>query len=282
MNMNNNNNVNNLSSSLDANNSSHKLVIVDTNNNTPINSSESTDNVNEIRPEDMYTPESINMSDSGHSKYSSDINLSSRSDYITNTSESYNYSSSSAREPTTPTMISSSMSSPRQSSFQNLDILNKVFIGGLNYQTSDEALRDYFAKYGTLTDYVIIKDAQTKRSRGFGFVKYSDSYMVDELMRQRPHYLDNRRLDIKRSTPRKESDKIENHANVNRLFVGGLCDAISEDDLTNYFSQFGRIVNVMIKKPKDGNAKTRYYGFVTFDDYDPVDKIISKLLFLRR
>lgn len=78
----------------------------------------------------------------------------------------------------------------------------KVFIGGLSYKTDDETLKNYFLKYGELVDYVVMKDGQTGRSRGFGFVTYSDSFMVDELMKNRPHIIDGRQVEPKRATPR--------------------------------------------------------------------------------
>ena len=80
--------------------------------------------------------------------------------------------------------------------------LHKVFVGGLKYSTSEESFKNYFQKFGTLTDYVIIKDSLTKRSRGFGFITYSSLSMVDELMKNRPHFIDERKLDLKRITPR--------------------------------------------------------------------------------
>ena len=78
----------------------------------------------------------------------------------------------------------------------------KVFIGGLSYKTDDETLKNYFAKYGKLVDYVVMKDGQSGRSRGFGFVTYSQSFMVDELMKNRPHIIDGRQVEPKRATPR--------------------------------------------------------------------------------
>ena len=78
----------------------------------------------------------------------------------------------------------------------------KVFIGGLSYKTDDDTLKNYFAKYGKLVDYVVMKDGQSGRSRGFGFVTYSHSYMVDELMKNRPHIIDGRQVEPKRATPR--------------------------------------------------------------------------------
>ena len=78
----------------------------------------------------------------------------------------------------------------------------KVFIGGLSYKTDDDKLKNYFAKYGKLVDYVVTKDGQSGRSRGLGFVTYSHSFMVDELMKNRPHIIDGRQVEPKRATPR--------------------------------------------------------------------------------
>ena len=51
--------------------------------------------------------------------------------------------------------------------------LRKLFIGGLSFETTDDSLREHFEKWGTLRDCVVMRDPQTKRSRGFGFVTYS-------------------------------------------------------------------------------------------------------------
>ena len=60
---------------------------------------------------------------------------------------------------------------------------------------------------------------------------------------------------------------------VNKLFVGGLdLDKISEADLKSYFQSFGNVLNIHIPKDRD-TSKAKKFGFITFDDYDPVDKI---------
>ncbi len=62
---------------------------------------------------------------------------------------------------------------------------------------------------------------------------------------------------------------------VKKLFIGGLRDNISEEDLKNYFNNYGVVVEAVVMKEKE-SSKSRGFGFVTFDDYDPVDKIICK------
>jgi cold-inducible RNA-binding protein len=51
---------------------------------------------------------------------------------------------------------------------------NKLFIGGLSWDTNDSTLRSAFADCGTVTDAKVITDRETGRSRGFGFVTMSD------------------------------------------------------------------------------------------------------------
>lgn len=83
--------------------------------------------------------------------------------------------------------------------------MRKLFIGGLNYSTSEEALRAHFEKFGEVVDCVVMRDTQTKRSRGFGFITYSSSSMVDRAQEARPHNVDGREVEPKRAVPREVS-----------------------------------------------------------------------------
>ena len=51
---------------------------------------------------------------------------------------------------------------------------NKLFVGGLSFDTTDMSLRDGFARFGDITEAKVITDRDTGRSRGFGFVTFSD------------------------------------------------------------------------------------------------------------
>ncbi|CAF0969772.1 unnamed protein product [Brachionus calyciflorus] len=164
-------------------------------------------------------------------------------------------------------------SQPVQNEPLEAEQFRKVFIGGLNFKTDEETFKAYFSKYGQLVDFVVMKDKETGKSRGFGFVTYGSSAQVDELMKNRPHMLDGRQLETKRATPREDSGKHEVQASVKKLFVGGVRDNITDDDLRNYFSNYGNITDCVVMKDKEKNT-ARGFGFVTFDDYDPVDKII--------
>jgi len=52
---------------------------------------------------------------------------------------------------------------------------NKLFVGGLSWDTTDDGLRQAFASYGEITEAKVITDRDTGRSRGFGFVTFARS-----------------------------------------------------------------------------------------------------------
>ncbi|XP_061776204.1 cold-inducible RNA-binding protein A-like isoform X2 [Nerophis ophidion] len=50
----------------------------------------------------------------------------------------------------------------------------KLFVGGLNFTTTEDSLAGAFGKYGAIEKVDVIRDKETGRSRGFGFVKYEN------------------------------------------------------------------------------------------------------------
>ena len=51
----------------------------------------------------------------------------------------------------------------------------KLFVGSLSWETTDDRLHAAFAPFGEITEAKIIKDRDTGRSRGFGFVTFAES-----------------------------------------------------------------------------------------------------------
>lgn len=48
----------------------------------------------------------------------------------------------------------------------------KLFVGGLPFSVTDEELAQTFGQHGTVASAVVIKDRDTGRSKGFGFVEF--------------------------------------------------------------------------------------------------------------
>uniref|UniRef100_A0A8C5K453 Heterogeneous nuclear ribonucleoprotein A0 n=1 Tax=Jaculus jaculus TaxID=51337 RepID=A0A8C5K453_JACJA len=149
--------------------------------------------------------------------------------------------------------------------------LCKLFIGGLNVQTSESGLRGHFEAFGTLTDCVVVVNPQTKRSRCFGFVTYSNVEEADAAMAASPHAVDGNTVELKRAVSREDSARPGAHAKVKKLFVGGLKGDVAEGDLIEHFSQFGAVEKAEIIADKQ-SGKKRGFGFVYFQNHDAADK----------
>ncbi|KKA30480.1 hypothetical protein TD95_000631 [Thielaviopsis punctulata] len=51
--------------------------------------------------------------------------------------------------------------------------MSKVFIGGLAWHTEETTVRQKFEEFGPIEEAVVVKDRDTGRSRGFGFVRFT-------------------------------------------------------------------------------------------------------------
>ncbi|EAW09452.1 RNA recognition motif domain-containing protein [Aspergillus clavatus NRRL 1] len=60
--------------------------------------------------------------------------------------------------------------------------MSKLFIGGLAWHTTDDALRQGFEQFGQVEEAIVVKDRDTNRSRGFGFVRFSSDSDADKAM----------------------------------------------------------------------------------------------------
>jgi RNA recognition motif-containing protein len=56
----------------------------------------------------------------------------------------------------------------------------KVFVGNLAFDTSEETLRDAFAEFGEVVEVRCISDRETGRSRGFAFVTMATAEQARE------------------------------------------------------------------------------------------------------
>lgn len=60
----------------------------------------------------------------------------------------------------------------------------KLFVGGLSWDTTDHSLADAFAQFGEVREAKVITDRETGRSRGFGFVTFTDGESGSAAMKE--------------------------------------------------------------------------------------------------
>ena len=83
----------------------------------------------------------------------------------------------------------------------------KIYVGNLNFATSEEELSNIFAQYGTIASASIVLDRYTGRSRGFGFVEMDDETVSDAAISALNGYeLDGRALRVNEANSRPRRD----------------------------------------------------------------------------
>ena len=82
---------------------------------------------------------------------------------------------------------------------------NKLFVGNLSFNTTENDLQDAFAAHGTVTETNLMTDRTTGRPRGFGFVTMSSAEEAQKAVEAlNGKSLDGRALTVNIARPREE------------------------------------------------------------------------------
>ena len=79
---------------------------------------------------------------------------------------------------------------------------NKVFVGGLHYDTRDAEFRTYFEKYGKVLTAEVMFNRETHKSRGFGFIVFELEEGAEGVCAEKEHIIDGKVVEVKRAIPR--------------------------------------------------------------------------------
>ncbi|XP_077211164.1 heterogeneous nuclear ribonucleoprotein 1-like [Tasmannia lanceolata] len=162
--------------------------------------------------------------------------------------------------------------------------LGKLFVGGISWDTNEDRLKEYFMTYGEVVEAVIMKDRNTGRARGFGFVIFANPAVAERVVMEK-HIIDGRTVEAKKAVPRDDQHiQSKNISNVHgspglartkKIFVGGLASTVTESDFKKYFDQFGTITDVVVMYDHN-TQRPRGFGFITYDSEDAVEKVLLK------
>ncbi|XP_073014486.1 heterogeneous nuclear ribonucleoprotein 1-like [Typha latifolia] len=162
--------------------------------------------------------------------------------------------------------------------------LGKLFIGGISWDTNEDRLREYFKNFGEVVEAVIMKDRNTGRARGFGFIVFADPAVAERVVMEK-HMIDGRMVEAKKAVPRDDQLTLNKNSSsvhgspgpgrTKKIFVGGLASTVTEADFKNYFDQFGTITDVVVMYDHN-TQRPRGFGFITYDSEDAVEKALLK------
>src|SRR3954453_16990888 len=82
---------------------------------------------------------------------------------------------------------------------------NKLFVGNLSFNTTENVLQDTFAAHGTVTETNLMMDRETGRPRGFGFITMSSAEEAQKAIdAMNGKDMDGRALTVNVARPREE------------------------------------------------------------------------------
>ena len=87
-----------------------------------------------------------------------------------------------------------------------------IFLGNLNFQTTEENIRDLFSDFASLSSVKMIKDKETRRFKGFAFIEMADGSSGAKAI-ESLHQTDfkERKMIVNEARPREERPRNNSH-----------------------------------------------------------------------
>merc|ERR1711976_908139 len=131
----------------------------------------------------------------------------------------------------------------------------------------------YFSRFGELSTVELIYGSNPKESRGFAFIEFKNLKNAIDCVNTPNQTIDGRRINCKYHLSLNEIKDREVFEKKCKIFVGGLLSTTTENDLIDYFSQYGKLVNCYLLLNKN-TSKSRRFGFIHFEDEETVKKVL--------
>ncbi|MDA3871285.1 MAG: RNA-binding protein [Candidatus Marinimicrobia bacterium] len=83
-----------------------------------------------------------------------------------------------------------------------------IYVGNLSYEVTEDELKQMFEEYGSIVKAIIIKDRETGRSKGFGFVEMNEQEDGKKAIQELDGTpVKDRNIKVNEARPRKERPK---------------------------------------------------------------------------
>lgn len=167
-----------------------------------------------------------------------------------------------------------------------------IFVGSLPDSASNERLEEIFSEIGPVKKCFVVRDKETEKCRGFGFVTYSMEEDAQRALKEIKEY-DGQKLSltVAKSKIKDKNKKAPTEAGTApkenqqkgskkkllkaRLIIRNLSFKCTEDHLKEVFAKFGTVVEVKIPLKPDG--KMRGFAFVLFKKVPEASKALNAM-----
>ncbi|CAI5455711.1 unnamed protein product [Caenorhabditis angaria] len=156
-----------------------------------------------------------------------------------------------------------------------------VFVGDLSKDVSNEMLKSSFEKFGEVSEAKVIRDAQTQKSKGYGFVSFPDKNHAEAAINGMNGKWIGKRAVRTNWAARKNTEETRDKLTFEQVFnstkpentsvyIGNVTANVSDTELREAFSVFGEIAEVRV-------FKAQKYAFVRFEKKECATKAIMDM-----
>lgn len=150
----------------------------------------------------------------------------------------------------------------------------KIFVGGLEPETTEDDLTEYFSEFGRVIERLIKVDIKTKRSRGFAFIGFKSPESVDRVLQVEHHYINGKKIDCKRAMTKEDAYSLNRNLkdSCRKVYISNIPKELSRKDLQDFFNQFGKIIdfNLIFKKKETG------FLYIIYDNEEDAMSLIER------
>lgn len=144
-----------------------------------------------------------------------------------------------------------------------------VYVQNINYQTTEETLKQAFEKFGKVSSCRILKDRFYGKlySRGTGFIEFEQPESVEKAINDKSINVDERLLTVSQARKKYE-------AKNDTAFVSGIPQGTTKNDLLNIFKDYNATDARVVYE--DANGLRGGYAFVKFSSTKDRDRAVDE------
>lgn len=151
------------------------------------------------------------------------------------------------------------------------NILCMIYVRNLDPNTKKDEVLEYFGKFGRISSLSMPFDPTDKtKNNGNCFITYVDAESANKAL-EAVHTFNNRSLGVMRCN----RDRLAGHNELCTVFVKNLRSDVTEDDLIDYFSVFGEMIDISMPLSALDNMKNIGVCFITYVDIEAADKALK-------
>ncbi len=148
------------------------------------------------------------------------------------------------------------------------EISRTVFIKGLDYDITEDSLREEVEKLGPVGRVNIPLTYDSRRNKGFAYIEFKKQADADKFLKLNGKEFMGRTVLVDKAKPK-------SNTLLYTVFVKNLSFNTKKSEINEYFSKYGKIYNISLPMDTENEDRNKGYCFIEFLDEEIARKVIN-------